>query len=203
MSNFKLAIVAGHYMNTPGKRCLKALDKNETREWWLNDRIVDYIQSGLAAYSGIEIKRLDDPTGKSEITLSERTSAANKWKADFYLSIHHNAGVHCDCRRNGNWHTCRLCLCRSASAAIRIRDCKNNGVLSWQNSDLRSSPDQNSSPQRRQRDRSAKIYGLWQAVGSGSPRCRPFFPDAICRKNAPPAPDACRWNPPADGCGNA
>ena len=93
MADFKLAIVAGHYMNTPGKRCLKALDKNETREWWLNDRIVDYIQSDLAAYSGIQILRLDDPTGKKDITLAARTKAANDFGADFYLSIHHNAGI--------------------------------------------------------------------------------------------------------------
>lgn len=91
--NFKLAIVAGHYINTPGKRCLKALDKNETREWWLNDRVVDYIIKELASYSGIEVKRLDDPTGKTDISLKSRTDAANAWKADFYLSIHHNAGI--------------------------------------------------------------------------------------------------------------
>ena len=93
MSNFKLAIVAGHYMNTPGKRCAANLDSKQTREWWLNDRVVDYIIDGLSGYNGIDIKRLDDPTGKKDITLTERTSAANAWKADFYLSIHHNAGV--------------------------------------------------------------------------------------------------------------
>ena len=92
MSVFKLAIVAGHYMNTPGKRCDQALDPKQTREWWLNDRVVDYIIKGLDPYN-IEIKRLDDPTGKKDISLKERTDAANAWKADFYLSIHHNAGV--------------------------------------------------------------------------------------------------------------
>lgn len=93
MSNFKLAIVAGHFLGTPGKCCLESLDKNKTKEWWLNNRVVTYIEDALAGYSGIDILRLDDPTGKKDITLSERTNAANKWKADFYLSIHHNAGV--------------------------------------------------------------------------------------------------------------
>ena len=36
---FKIALNAGHYSKTLGKRCLKKLDKNETREWVLNDRI--------------------------------------------------------------------------------------------------------------------------------------------------------------------
>ena len=38
---FKIALNAGHYLNTAGKRCLKKLDKNETREWVLNNRICD------------------------------------------------------------------------------------------------------------------------------------------------------------------
>ena len=90
---FKLALTAGHYINTPGKRCLKSLDPNETREWWLNDRIADKIMSLLSAYDGIEILRTDDTTGKTDISLSDRTTKANNFKADFYLSIHHNAGV--------------------------------------------------------------------------------------------------------------
>lgn len=90
---FKLALNAGHYLGTAGKRCTKALDPNETREWWLNDRIVDGIEKILADYDGIEILRIDDTTGAKDITLANRTAKANKWGADFYLSIHHNAGV--------------------------------------------------------------------------------------------------------------
>ena len=41
---FKLALSAGHGMYTAGKRCLKSIDPNETREWWLNDRIADRIE---------------------------------------------------------------------------------------------------------------------------------------------------------------
>ena len=86
---FKLALTAGHSLNTPGKRCMKSLDLNETREWWLNDRIADRIQVLLADYEGIEILRTDDTTGKATESLTGRTTAANNFKANFYLSIHH------------------------------------------------------------------------------------------------------------------
>ena len=80
-------------MGTPGKRCLKKLDPKETHEWWLNDRICDKVENLLKAYTGYELIRTDDTTGKKEISLSARTNAANNFKADFYLSIHHNAGI--------------------------------------------------------------------------------------------------------------
>ena len=44
---FKIALTAGHYKYTAGKRCLKALDPKETREWTLNDRIADKIENLL------------------------------------------------------------------------------------------------------------------------------------------------------------
>jgi hypothetical protein len=47
---FKLALSAGHYLYEAGKRCLKSIDTNETREWWLNDRIADRIQVLLSEY---------------------------------------------------------------------------------------------------------------------------------------------------------
>ena len=90
---FKIALTAGHYLDTPGKRCLKKLDPNETKEWVLNDRIADKVEKLLANYTGYELIRTDDTTGKKEISLTARTNAANNFKADFYLSIHHNAGI--------------------------------------------------------------------------------------------------------------
>lgn len=90
---FKIALDAGHGMNTPGKRCLKSLDANETREWYLNDRICDKVEKKLAVYEGYEILRVDDTTGAVDVSLSKRVQAANAWGADFYLSVHHNAGV--------------------------------------------------------------------------------------------------------------
>ena len=90
---FKLALNAGHGMYTQGKRCLKSIDPNETREWELNNRICDLIEAKLRPYDGIEILRLDDTTGEKDIPLKTRTDKANSFGADFYLSIHHNAGV--------------------------------------------------------------------------------------------------------------
>ena len=91
---FKLALDAGHGIGTAGKRCMKSLDPNETREWWLNDRIADYVESGLKAYDGYELLRLDDSDdGQTDVALRTRTDKANSWGADFYLSIHHNAGI--------------------------------------------------------------------------------------------------------------
>lgn len=91
---FKLALNAGHGLYTAGKRCDKRFDPNETREWTLNNRICNKIQEKLKDYNGIEVLRLDDVTGKTDVALSERTRKANQWGADFYLSIHHNAGIH-------------------------------------------------------------------------------------------------------------
>lgn len=90
---FKLALCAGHGMNTAGKRCDSRLDKNETREWWLNNRICKLLEEELADFDRIEIKRMDDTSGKTDVKLSTRTKTANEWGADLYLSIHHNAGV--------------------------------------------------------------------------------------------------------------
>jgi N-acetylmuramoyl-L-alanine amidase len=91
---FKIALGAGHGIGTAGKRCLKSLDPNETPEWFLNDRICDYIESYLKNYEGYALLRLDDSDdGKEDIPLATRTDKANQWGADFYLSIHHNAGI--------------------------------------------------------------------------------------------------------------
>lgn len=90
---FKIALNGGHGLNTAGKRCMKRLDPNETREWYLNDRICDKIENKLKAYSGYELRRLDDTTGRNDIALATRTTTANNFNADIYLSIHHNAGI--------------------------------------------------------------------------------------------------------------
>ena len=86
----RFALNAGHGYDTPGKRCLKALDPNETREYILNKRICDKVQDILKEYSGIEILRIDDG---SELSVSARAKKANAWKADYYIAVHHNAGL--------------------------------------------------------------------------------------------------------------
>lgn len=91
---FKIALGAGHGLTTPGKRCDKTLDPNETSEWWLNDRVCDYVETYLKSYDGYSLLRLDDSDdGKDDIPLATRVNRANSWGADFYLSVHHNAGA--------------------------------------------------------------------------------------------------------------
>lgn len=90
-----IALDAGHGMKTAGKRCLKSIDPNETREWWLNDRVSDRVQELLAEYD-CTVLRVDDTTGAKDISLSARVKAANAAKADIYISVHHNAGINGD-----------------------------------------------------------------------------------------------------------
>lgn len=90
---FKIALTAAHYRYTAGKRCMKKLDPNETREWVLNNCICDKVENLLTAYEGYQLIRTDDTTGEKDVSLSERTKKANDFKADIYISVHHNAGV--------------------------------------------------------------------------------------------------------------
>lgn len=90
---FKIAVDAGHYLGTAGKRCLKKLDANQTREWVLNDRVARHFMEAAKQYEGVELLRVDDVTGAKDVSLKNRCKAANNWGADLYLSIHHNAGI--------------------------------------------------------------------------------------------------------------
>lgn len=90
---FKIAIDAGHGLKTAGKRIPKALDPNQTREWLLNMRVAWFIAEAAKQYDGVETLRVDDTTGKKDISLSARCKAANNWGADMYISCHHNAGI--------------------------------------------------------------------------------------------------------------
>lgn len=92
MDTVIVALSAGHYKYTSGKRCLKSIDPNETREWYLNDRIADLVEKKLADYN-VMIVRLDDTTGEKLIDLPTRKMIAEKAKAKIYIAVHHNAGV--------------------------------------------------------------------------------------------------------------
>ena len=89
---FKIAYCAGHYLGTAGKRIPKNLDKNETREWALNDRIARQFALAAEGYD-VSLLRTDDPTGKTFSDIPDRVKKANRWGADLYLDIHHNAGI--------------------------------------------------------------------------------------------------------------
>ena len=90
---FLLALDAGHGIHTAGKRCLKTLDPNGTREWVLNDRVSRYIAERAARYKDFRTLRVDDPTGETDVPHAERCRRANRAGADVYLSSHHNAGI--------------------------------------------------------------------------------------------------------------
>lgn len=92
MSKKIIALDAGHGMRTPGKRCMRKLDPGETREWWLNARIMDMVEDSLTAYD-CKVLRVDDATGARDVPLSARVSAANAADADVYMAMHHNAGI--------------------------------------------------------------------------------------------------------------
>ena len=82
----KVGYCAGHGYNTPGKRT-----PDDEREWTFNDIVARAFEKELAQYEGITSKRFDDPTGKRDVPLQERTDNANRWGAQYYISFHHNA----------------------------------------------------------------------------------------------------------------
>lgn len=82
----KIALDAGHGLNTAGKRT-----PSGEREWTFNSKVLLACVAKLNAYENVQILRLDDPTGKTDVPLKTRTDKANNWKADVLVSIHHNA----------------------------------------------------------------------------------------------------------------
>ncbi|MDI3234158.1 N-acetylmuramoyl-L-alanine amidase [Exiguobacterium antarcticum] len=89
-----VALDAGHGINTAGKRT-----PDNEREWSFNNQVLLAAQKRLAEYEDVKVLRLDDPTGKTDVPLIDRTNKANKAKADVLVSIHHNANT----GKWGNW----------------------------------------------------------------------------------------------------
>lgn len=87
---FKVAIEAGHGGNgsTPGKR-----SPDGEYEWNFNDKVVRAVIEELNKYENVEIRRLDDASGKTDVPLKRRTDEANAWGANIYISVHHNANT--------------------------------------------------------------------------------------------------------------
>lgn len=82
----KVALSAGHGYHTPGKRT-----PDGEREWTFNDKVTRALQERLLQYEGVEVLRVDDPSGQTDVSLSERSRKANEWGADIYVANHHNA----------------------------------------------------------------------------------------------------------------
>lgn len=84
----KVGYDAGHSLTTPGKET-----PNGEKEWTFNDKVARAFAHELSLYEGVASKRFDDPTGKRDVPLKERTDGANSWGANYYISFHHNANT--------------------------------------------------------------------------------------------------------------
>ncbi len=82
----KIVIDAGHGYNTPGKR-----SPIGEREWSFNNKVVLAAIAKLNSYQNVQVLRVDDSTGKTDVPLKTRTDRANNWQADMYIAVHHNA----------------------------------------------------------------------------------------------------------------
>lgn len=89
----RIAIDSGHGLYTSGKEVPSYMGYGKIKEWELNDKITRKIIELLKDYEDVEILRLDDPTGRRNVPLKERTDKANAWGADLLISNHHNAGI--------------------------------------------------------------------------------------------------------------
>lgn len=87
MADLKVGVDAGHGLGTPGKQSADGV-----KEWTYNNDVVKAFIAELNTYSGVKIFRYDDPTGKRDVPLTERTNKANKDDVDYYISFHENAG---------------------------------------------------------------------------------------------------------------
>ena len=113
-TKFLLALDAGHGLPTPGRRIPANLDPSQHQEWWLNQRICNYIAEAAKQYEGLDTIRVDDTTGAEDVGMSVRCQRANAASADLYYSAHHNAGHYCRrlagrlvCGHCGRWRAGR------------------------------------------------------------------------------------------------
>jgi len=85
---YKIAYDAGHGMETSGKRT-----PDGEREWSFNNKVVLAFEKEIRKYENVQLLRTDDPTGKVDVALTQRTGKANSWGANVYISFHHNANT--------------------------------------------------------------------------------------------------------------
>lgn len=84
----KIVLDAGHGVLTPGKQT-----PDGEKEWIFNKEVLLAAQAKLVMCDKVQLLRVDDPTGKTDVPLKIRTDHSNAWKADLYLSFHHNANT--------------------------------------------------------------------------------------------------------------
>jgi len=81
----KIVLDAGHAYGTAGNKTPDGI-----YEWTLNNKVALAVAKNLADYE-VTIQRIDDVTGKTDVSLAERVSRTNKIMPDAFVSIHHNA----------------------------------------------------------------------------------------------------------------
>ncbi|GHI00984.1 N-acetylmuramoyl-L-alanine amidase [Neobacillus kokaensis] len=83
----RLSFDAGHGGSgvTPGKRT-----PDNEYEWDFNNILVCSAMNYLDQYE-VELLRVDDPSGKTDINLNQRVKNINRFNPDFHCSFHNNA----------------------------------------------------------------------------------------------------------------
>ena len=81
----KIVLDAGHAAGTAGNKTPDGIF-----EWTLNNKVALAVAKQLADYE-VEVRRVDDTTGKINVSLSERVARVNRIMPDAFVSIHHNA----------------------------------------------------------------------------------------------------------------
>ena len=142
----RIAFNAGHGSGTPGKRS----PDGTVREWTINDKVVDELIRLAKDYQGVEVLRIDDPTGARDVPLPERVSKAQSWKADLYVSIHQNAA-------GSGWSTARGTEVYSYSASSKEATAVAKSVQSQIVSQLRT------------KDRGVKHAAFWELAKTPMP----------------------------------
>lgn len=61
------------------------------KEWSFNRKVVETEMAMLAKFEGVKQLRLDDPTGRVDIPLIERSKKANQWGTNLQVDVYHNA----------------------------------------------------------------------------------------------------------------
>jgi N-acetylmuramoyl-L-alanine amidase len=82
----KITHAAGHALVTAGKQ-----SPDGYKEWQVTSEVVELVMKDLETYEGVAQKRIDDPTGKSDIPLKKRCELVNGWGANVHIDYHLNA----------------------------------------------------------------------------------------------------------------
>jgi N-acetylmuramoyl-L-alanine amidase len=87
----KLCLDAGHGLTTSGKQtCTGAV--GVVKEWTMNNNVCNFVADMLKDYD-VDITRIDDITGKTDVPVQSRTNKVNAAIPDLFISIHHNANT--------------------------------------------------------------------------------------------------------------